>query len=58
MEYKYKRELTSDEKMAELEAQLQKGNHKGALTQEYLPQKFTAEAERQKCSIWDKSFIR
>ena len=34
MEYKYKRELTSDEKMAKLEAQLQKGNHKGAQTQE------------------------
>ena len=34
MEYKYTRELTPDEKMAELEAQLQKGNHKGAVTQE------------------------
>ena len=34
MEYKYKRELTPDEKMAELKAQLQKGNHKGTVTQE------------------------
>ena len=34
MEYKYTRELSRDEKMVELEAQLKKGNHKGATTQE------------------------
>ena len=34
MEYKYTRELNPDEKMVELEAQLIKGNHKGATTQE------------------------
>ena len=46
MEYKYKGEFTSDEKIAELEAQLEKRNHRGVtMKKEELDRKLYRDVE-------------